>query len=200
MIFRPLIFFFARFPRDFYFLLQSSTRRPTNLARRNSFPALFRIYVTIYWRRSCLLSKCRFSFSRMIIRSRTAFAIHDDQNRHTILSQMYFRWVLRAAKSPVCLSGFTPCITRIDAPLAYRITSHRVSYDGKGWIVHEIIRTSNLNALPRNRESSDINCRDKKSRGRGPPLDKTNCSQRESRVTDIQRDELKQCQGRKGQE
>lgn len=42
--------------------------------------------------------------------------------------------------------------------------------------------------------------RAEESRGRGPPLDETNCSQRESRVTDIQRDELKQCQGREGQE
>lgn len=42
--------------------------------------------------------------------------------------------------------------------------------------------------------------RAEESRGRGPSLDETNCSQRESRVTDIQRDELKQCQGREGQE
>lgn len=71
----------------------------------------------------------------------------------------------------------------------------------KGWIMHEIIRTPNLNAPSQNMESSDINYRDKKSQGvmrkRAASSDETNCSQRVLRVTDIQRD-LKEYQGRKG--
>lgn len=100
------------------------------------------------------------------------------------------------------ISRFTPCIICIDASLAYRTTSHRVSYGGKGWIMHEIIRTPNLNALNAPEHNQVIliavTKRAKESWGRGPPSDEINCSQRDSRVTDIQRDDLKEYQDSKG--
>lgn len=170
------VFLFSSLPdsRDFSsFLLQLSTHRPTNLAVKpvssslTSYSVFTQQYIGVD--RVCSAKQVSFflqprdySFANSSRDSRWS------ESPHYLITNIFPVSFTRSESQHLFrlfIPRFTSRIIRIDAPLAYRTTSHRVSYDGKGWIVHEIIRASNLNALPRNRESSDINCRDKKSRG-----------------------------------